>query len=130
MKTVAIESPFGSIDPLIVGRNKLYLLCCIYDCLINYDEAPFASHGLYTQVLNDNNFVERNLGMQAGFEIAERMDARVVYVDLGVSNGMIEGLKRAKAIGQQIVERKLPAEMLEGFDKECKVNGWPGCSTP
>lgn len=86
MRRVIIESPYAGD----VERNLAYLRRCLADSL-ERGEAPFASHGLYTQpgVLNDDVPEERDHGIRAGFAWAEVADARVFYVDLGWSNGML-----------------------------------------
>ena len=92
MKAVIIESPFaGNWE-----RNLKYLRACMKDCL-KRGEAPFASHALYTQegVLDDNIPSERKLGIDAGLEIGSRMDATVVYTDLGITDGMKQGMEHA-----------------------------------
>lgn len=58
-------------------------------------EAPYASH-LYTQMLDDNDRAERQLGMDAGLTICQHADQTAVYVDLGVSPGMEYGINTAK----------------------------------
>jgi hypothetical protein len=75
-------------------------------------EAPFASHALYTLpgVLDDDVPEERRRGMEAGFAWGEAADQVAVYVDLGVSRGMLEGCERAAAAG-------LPREAR-------RVEGW------
>lgn len=92
MRCVNIESPFaGNVE-----ENVRYLRACMQDCLLR-GEAPFASHALYTLegVLDDEVPEQRRLGMDAGFEINARLDATVVYTDLGMSTGMEEGIQRA-----------------------------------
>jgi len=99
---VNIESPFaGEIE-----RNKEYFKRCIKDCL-DRGEAPFASHAIYTQVLDDTIPSERRIGMEAGFEVLKRTDYSVVYDDYGVSNGMLEGIKIAKELKHPIIYRKI-----------------------
>ena len=82
MRTVAIESPYAGD----VARNVRYAKACVRDCL-RRGEAPYASHLFFTQegLLDDNVPKERKLGIAAGFAIAEKCDARVVYDDLGQS---------------------------------------------
>ncbi len=95
MRRVIIESPFvGDIE-----RNTRYLRACLADCL-QRGEAPFASHGLYTQpgVLDDQDPAQRELGLLAGFAWHAMADATVVYTDLGMTPGMIEGMKHAQAL--------------------------------
>lgn len=105
MKLVIVESPYSGK----VERNERYLRAAMHDCLTQHDEAPYASHGLYTQpgVLDDDKKRERKLGMEAGFEWIRVADYTVVYMDLGVSGGMQEGIDRAKALGKEVVYRSL-----------------------
>ena len=80
---VIIESPYAGD----VARNKRYLAACVRDSLMR-GEAPFASHGFYTQYLDDTEPAERNLGMECGFAWAQGATKRVFYTDLGESGGM------------------------------------------
>jgi hypothetical protein len=102
-RCVAIESPFAD-----VARNLSYLRAAMRDCIFR-GEAPFASHGLYTQwgVLDDDKPIERELGITAGFAWGERADAVVVYTDLGISSGMERGIARAEANGCPVEYREL-----------------------
>ena len=103
-KLVAVESPYAGD----VKVNEDYGRQCMSDCL-KRGEAPFASHLLYTQpgVLDDTIPEERKLGMEAGFAIESRLDATVVYVDYGISGGMIEGILRAQKEGRPIEFRSI-----------------------
>lgn len=104
MYLVIIESPFaGDIE-----LNQRYLRACMRDCLLR-EEAPFASHGLYTQpgVLDDGVPSERTLGIQAGFAWRAAADRTVVYEDLGVSSGMLAGIADSYAKGIPVHYRKL-----------------------
>lgn len=95
MRRVIIESPYAGD----VERNLRYLRACMADCLAR-GEAPFASHGLYTQpgVLDDTKPEERKLGIEAGFAWRGAADATVVYTDLGGSRGMDLGIKAAERL--------------------------------
>lgn len=100
-----IESPYaGDID-----GNLAYLRAAMADCIAR-GEAPYASHALYTQpgVLRDEVPGERAKGIEAGFAWGDRADARVVYIDRGMSSGMRAGIERAEAIGQLVEYRTLP----------------------
>ena len=101
-----IESPFSA--PTIEGlvRNVQYAMLAVRDSL-NRGEAPYASHLFYTQMLDDNNAGERQLGMDAGLTICQHADQTAVYTDLGVSRGMEYGIETAKKAGRAIVERCL-----------------------
>jgi hypothetical protein len=104
MKCVAVESPFaGNVE-----QNIDYARRCVLDC-IKRGEAPFASHLLYTQegILKDTLFLERQKGINAGLKISERMDATVVYLDLGISDGMLLGIANAERHGRPVEFRRL-----------------------
>jgi hypothetical protein len=101
---VIIESPFQGNQI----KHKEYLCACMHDCL-SRNEAPFASHGLYTQngVLDDNDSNERDKGIKAGFAWHNIADKMVVYTDLGVTSGMELGIRNAESIGLPVIYREL-----------------------
>ena len=104
MRRVILESPFaGDIE-----RNMNYARMCMHDCLMR-DEAPFASHLLYTHphVLDDSVPEERALGINAGFAWSEVAEAAVVYTDYGISGGMQKGIERHMKKGLPVEYRKL-----------------------
>lgn len=70
-------------------------------------EAPFLSHLLYTQVLDDNILPERNLGISAGLAWGVKAELTAVYVDFGETEGMMLGRKHALTFNRSIVERLL-----------------------
>lgn len=103
---VILETPYaGDIE-----FNVAYARACMADCLLNHKEAPYASHLLYTQpgVLNDAIPEERRLGIRAGFAFRSLVKKTVVYVDLGVSKGMQEGMLHASKLGHPVEVRSLP----------------------
>jgi len=100
---VIIESPFKSPDP---QTNFLYAKLCLKDSL-NRGESPFASHLLYTQVLNDNDDIQRAKGMWAGWEWYAVADLCAVYTDLGLSEGMKMGIEAAEIMGVPIEMRSI-----------------------
>ncbi len=107
VKRVVIESPFtGDVE-----KNTRFLRACLRDSL-QRGEAPYASHGLYTQpgVLDDLNPREREQGIEAGFAWRTIADATVVYTNLGISMGMNFGIQHAKDNGVPIFYRKLPED--------------------
>ena len=105
MIRVIIESPYAGEKV----ANIAYLRACMHDCFLR-GEAPFASHGLYTQpgVLNDDNHTERALGIRAGFEWRAAAQKTVVYTDLGITNGMRLGIINAGNHGHEIEFRTIP----------------------
>lgn len=111
MNRVVIESPYaGNVD-----GNLKYLRACMRDCLLNRGEAPFASHGLYTQpgVLDDNDPEERKLGIGAGFEYREPAERTAFYLDAGLSRGMKFGFDDVDKRGFAYELRAF----LDGLDK-------------
>ena len=110
MQRVIVESPFAGD----VERNLKYLRACMHDCLMR-GEAPFASHGLYTQpgVLDDNIPEERERGIAAGFAWRDVAHATVVYTDLGISKGMQYGIRHADENRIKVEYRHLAGEWAE-----------------
>jgi hypothetical protein len=107
MITVFVETPYaGDIE-----RNLRYLRACMRDCLLR-GEAPFASHGLYTQagVLRDEVPEERKLGIEAGFALRRSLHKTVFYTDLGFSTGMKYGVADAESFNHPIEYRQLGGE--------------------
>lgn len=111
MIRVVIESPYASETAEGIERNLRYLRACMADCF-KRGEAPFASHGLYTQpgVLRDEVREERKLGIAAGFEWRSAAEKTVVYTDLGTSSGMAYGIEHATKEGRPVEYRELGAE--------------------
>ena len=102
---VVIESPYAGDREI----NDLYLAACIKDSL-SRGEAPYASHGFYTQGLDDGDPEERTQGMECGFAWGAAAAVRAVYVDLGVSDGMFTGVRQVTegtCAGQTLVYRSL-----------------------
>lgn len=94
MRRVVIESPFKGATKEDELANVAYAKACMLDSL-RRGEAPFASHLLYTQVLDDSVPEDRELGIAAGFAFGVDVDASVFYVDRGVSEGMLRGAEAA-----------------------------------
>lgn len=105
MRRVIIESPFAGNT----ARNLTYARAAMRDCLAR-NEAPIASHTLYTQpgVLDDKIPAERARGIEAGLVWGAQAELTVAYIDLGVSGGMAQGIDRARAEGRHVEFRSLP----------------------
>ena len=104
MRRVILESPYaGNIE-----SNTIYARKCVQDS-IHRNEAPIASHLLYTQpgILNDNIQSERQLGIDAGLAWLVVAEATVVYIDHGISRGMQYGIKLAVNAGIPVEYRSL-----------------------
>jgi hypothetical protein len=107
-KPVILETPYAAPTPEGTEANMAYLRACMRDCLLR-GEAPFASHGLYTQpgVLRDEVPAEREHGIQAGFAWRSVATKTVVYTDRGVSRGMQYGIDHATTLGHDVEYRTL-----------------------
>lgn len=129
MRRVILESPYAPKVPadLEPGTeayqtewkrqlhyNVTYARLAMRDCLTVHKDAPSASHLLYTQpgVLDDTIPEERTMGIEAGLEWRNATDTTVVYLDRGISSGMIYGVEKARNDGKTIVYRRLPESVL------------------
>jgi hypothetical protein len=112
MRLVILESPYKGtsayrfINWLQRKLNIYYARKCLKDSL-NRGEAPIASHLLYTQVLDDNSPLEREIGLETGLAWRRVAEASVVYIDRGVSNGMRVGINVAADAGVPTEYRRL-----------------------
>lgn len=102
-RKVILESPYAGD----VERNVRYARACLRDSLLR-GEAPLASHLLYTQVLDDTDREEREMGIEAGLVWGTEASATVVYTDLGISPGMQYGIDRAVREMRTVEFRNLP----------------------
>tara|TARA_A100001388_G_scaffold270251_1_gene247561 strand:- start:1753 stop:2079 length:327 start_codon:yes stop_codon:yes gene_type:complete len=106
---VIIESPYmGNVK-----SNVAYARKCMNDSLLR-GESPFASHLLYTQVLDDNKDIERLTGMSRAFNWYRHADLMAVYIDKGISNGMKMGMEVAEKLGIEMVYRTLDGNNNRG----------------
>ena len=132
MRLVVIESPYaGDIE-----TNVEYAKCCVLDCL-DRGEAPLASHLLYTQVLDDKNVDQRELGLLAGWMWMDAANLVAVYIDRGISPGMKRGIGYAFHVGTPVEFRSLrtrttmPVLVSSSFDAvlESMLSGEPDQQT-
>lgn len=117
-RLVIVESPYAGDNDWAIEENMRYLRAAMRDCLLR-GEAPFASHGLYTQpgVLRDEVPEEREHGIAAGFAWRRAASATVVYTDLGISFGMQYGIDDAEERGTTIEHRSLP-----GWEEKAEID--------
>lgn len=116
MLRVIVESPYAGD----IAMNEMYCEFCLHDCLVNYNESPFASHLLYTRdnVLRDHIPEERELGIKAGFYWREVAEKTVFYTDFGMTTGMVLGIKDCEKKGKPYEVRTLPKDLWERFAEE------------
>jgi hypothetical protein len=108
MRRVIIESPYAGD----IKRNEQYARECMLDSL-RRGEAPFLSHLLYTQVLDDTDPEQRETGIEAGLAWQDQADAVVGYIDYGISPGMELALKRAYDKGMLTELRTIRKEIAK-----------------
>jgi len=106
MKRVIVESPFAASTMEGLQDNVQYGREALRDA-IDRGEAPFASHLIYPMVLDDNDPLDRHLGLSLGREWMAQADLVAVYVDRGISPGMEQGIASAKAFRLPIEYRRL-----------------------
>ncbi len=122
MKRVIIESPFRGENEYQRERNEKYARECMKDS-IRRGEAPFLSHLLYTQVLDEKIPHERSTGISLGLVWGSAADCTVVYTDNGITEGMEIGIQHAKELGRPIEYRILPTrETGLSFVERLKLN--------
>jgi hypothetical protein len=112
MKRVFLITPFRGTPsagqgPLsLVEENKRFARACMLDCF-GRGESAFPPHLLFTQVCDDTNPIERELGMAAGRAWLASAEAAVCYVDLEVSDGMRRDIRTAMEMGVRVDFRAL-----------------------
>lgn len=138
---VVIESPYAS------GATwaRIYAQLALRDMLRLDGVAPYASHLLYTQVLEDSLASERERGMNAGWKLYDVGARAMVYTDFGITHGMAAGIAYAQRLGRPIVYRafgsgvrerieefssanRAPAPSHELFSASSKAIAWPGAA--
>ncbi len=105
MRRVIVESPFAG-NALQRLRHRAYARAALFDCLAR-GEAPFAAHLLYTQVLHDAVPADRRRGFVAGQAWTPAADLVAVYIDRGISRGMIDGIEAAARAAVAVEYRAL-----------------------
>lgn len=120
LRVVQFESPFGASDADGIVRNVAYALAGMRDSL-QRGEAPFASHLLYTQMLDDAVAHERAMGIDAGLAIGRAALATVVYEDLGISRGMQYGITNAHENKRPVEHRRLYSSLLSTSELHTQI---------
>ncbi len=103
---VCVESPYAANEEYTVKQNIEYAKRCVLDC-IALREIPFASHLLYSQMLDDTKRIERALGIHMGYQWMLCCDKVVVYIDHGISEGMQAAITFAYSNSMFVERRKL-----------------------
>jgi len=103
---VVLESPLSNRNGHTVEENTAYLNLCLKDSIAR-GEAPYASHRFFPGLLNDDSAEERKLGMEMGFNWGSVAAEAVVYVDHGITGGMLEGIRLWVTQGKTVTYRAL-----------------------
>lgn len=122
MNRVVIESPYAGHIPI----NEAYGELAMHDCLVNYNESPYASHLLYTRkfVLRDEVPEDRKLGIEAGFYWREVAHKSVFYIDLGITDGMKLGVEDCERKNKPYEIRNLPDKLWDMLVSYCLAKGY------
>lgn len=102
MKLAFVCSPLRNSDQAEVTANVDYArnaCLTLARCGLN----PVAPHLLYPQYLNDNDEVERKLGLALARDLLKRCDEIHVFTGRGVSEGMAAEIKLAHKLGKKII---------------------------
>ena len=124
MKRVVIESPYAGNEKEM-QINEIYGEYAMHDCLVNYNESPYASHLLYTRnhVLRDWVPEDRKLGIEAGFIWRDVAEQSNFYVDLGITDGMNLGIDDCNSKRREFKLRSLPDDLWNKFVHTCSSAG-------
>lgn len=106
MRRVVVESPYAGKTLEDVEANVAYARRCALDCLAR-SESPYLSHLLLTQILDDNDPQQRVLGIAAGLVWGAAAELVAVYIDRGLSKGMLQGIAHHRLNGKSLVCRRL-----------------------
>jgi len=105
-RLVVVESPWKATDAYSLEQHKTYLEYALQDCF-KRGEAPFASHGLYTFILDDDCLPERLQGIEAGLLWGQHCDFVASYRDMGLSEGMRQAEEYWGKLGKRIERRTI-----------------------
>lgn len=104
MRKIFICSPF-SCQTEKEKANYTALVKDLCKLAIEEQSAPFAPHLLYPQFLDDNNSLERSLGILSGISFLHACDELWYSEKYGISAGMRKEMEEAKRWGLKIVKK-------------------------
>lgn len=116
---VIIESPYaGEIE-----KNIGYARAAMRHSVLA-GEAPIASHLLYTQegILDDEQPIDRELGIMLGLAWRRVADYAVFYIDRGWSRGMMKAKKYYESTEFPYVTRTL-GQSVNNKEEDAVVSG-------
>lgn len=113
-RRVIVESPFKATETHSIEQHKCYLSHCLTDCLRRM-ESPYASHWGLPDLLDDDDPLERAMGIRAGWAWGDLAEAVIVYGDLGITEGMHESINRYNKMGKPIERRTLDIRLVRSI---------------
>ena len=111
IRLVCVESPYKATNEHSIEQHRSYLQQCLADC-VKRQESPYASHMMLTDVLDDDDPVERAFGIKAGWEWGIMAEAIVVYGDLGISEGMKRSIEYYESFNIPIERRTIDFKIV------------------
>jgi hypothetical protein len=106
MPLVAIESPLKANQGYSREQFRRYWQLCLEDAIKYRKEDVYSSHWL-ADVLDDDNPLERAIGLKIGLTWSSFCDYAAVYTDFGISEGMSEAMQFYDKIGKRVEWRSL-----------------------
>lgn len=88
---ITIESPYAPSAQYTLEQNCSYLDECIR-FTIHQGETPVAGHRMYTSCLDDQDPVQRKLGIVMHNRLIDASSQVWVFIDHGISAGMAQGI--------------------------------------
>jgi hypothetical protein len=121
---VLLESPFAPSASHTTEEHLVYARECMAHSF-GQGEYPFASHLLYTQsgILDDTKPDERKLGIAAGLAWGRSAKYTVMYVDMGISRGMVLGLRAALLDDRAVKFRTIRFNLIKKVEGATEVTG-------
>jgi hypothetical protein len=112
MTPVFLESPYAGD----VEWSTAYARDCMLHSIM-LGEAPFASHILYAQMLDDTNPLDRAAGLTCARAWREKAERVAVYTDYGISSGMQAGIDHASSLGKPIEFREVYSDLRDELER-------------
>lgn len=102
MKIAYVCSPYFADTKAGIKKHKQYARELTRWALYS-GYVPVTPHLYLTEVTDDNNSEERQLGLGAGIKLLDKCDLLLIGDRFGISCGMASEIVRADATGKQIL---------------------------
>ena len=113
-RRVVVESPWRATETHTTEQHRVYLEHCMRDCLSRM-ESPYASHWGLPDILDDDDPLDRAMGIRAGWSWGDLAEKVCIYGDLGVTDGMRKSIQRYTLLGIPIERRTLDQKLVLGI---------------